>query len=164
MLNVQAIKHVDITEEQLLKICKIKEAFGNYTIESQLSWIERNMKAEDIHFLIHNDNKLIAYSNLVKEMIIIDNNNLSILGVGNVCVDEKGKDKGKLLILEINKYIMANNRIGLLFCKKSLIKFYEKYDWRLIQPNFSDNIYWMIFNFDIDTLSTKKICYEGKVF
>lgn len=162
MLNIQVVNHSKIKEEQLKQICQIKKAFGNYTLESQLNWIDNNIKVNDIHFLIYNDNKLVAYANLIEEILLINNKKINILGIGNVCVDEKGKEKGKLLILKINEYLIEQHRIGLLFCKASLVEFYKKYDWKLIKPNFSDEMYWMIFNYDSKKI--KDITYKGKIF
>ena len=127
-----------------------------------MNWIENNIKANDIHFLIYDDNKLIAYTNLIKKTLLINNEENNILGIGNVCVDEKGKNKGTLLIQNINKFLHDNNKVGLLFCKKNLIPFYKKVNWILIEPNYSEEIYWMIFNHNL--LENETISYQDKLF
>lgn len=93
MSEIKIIKHENIQYSQLEDICKIKSIFGNYTLESQLNWIENNVKANDIHFLIYDNNKLIAYTNLIEETLLINNKKINILGIGNVCVNEKEKVK-----------------------------------------------------------------------
>lgn len=162
MLEIKIIKHENIQYSQLEDICKIKSIFGNYTLESQLNWIENNVKANDIHFLIYDNNKLIAYTNLIEETLLINNEKINILGIGNVCVNEKGKSKGSLLMKNVNKFLSNNDKIGLLFCKKNLISFYEKTDWILIEPNYSEEICWMIFNYDL--AKKEAISYDGRLF
>lgn len=162
MLEVKIIKHKNIHSSELEAICKIKSIFGNYTLESQLNWITNNIKDEDIHFLIYDNDKLIAYTNLIEEILLINNKKINILGIGNVCVDEKGKNKGLLLMKNVNRFLLDNNKIGLLFCKKNLIAFYEKTDWRLIEPQYSEEVYWMIFNYDL--VKNENIFYTGRLF
>lgn len=62
----------------------------------------------------------------------------------------------------VNKFLSNNDKIGLLFCKKNLISFYEKTDWILIEPNYSEEICWMIFNYDLAKKET--ISYDGRLF
>ena len=162
MLEIKIIKHKNIENSQLKDICQIKSIFGNYTLESQLNWIENNIGSDDIHLLIYDNYKLIAYTNLIEETLLINNENINILGIGNVCVDEKGKNKGTLLIKNVNKFLYDNQKIGLLFCKKNLIPFYKKTDWILIEPSYSEEIYWMIFNYNL--VKNENIFYTGKLF
>jgi len=162
MLEIKIIKHENIQYSQLEDIFKIKSIFGNYTLESQVNWIENNIKVDDIHFLIYDNNKLIAYTNLIEETLLINNEKINILGIGNVCVNEKGKNDGSLLMKNVNKFLLDNNKIGLLFCKKNLIPFYKKADWILIEPSYLEEIYWMIFNHDL--VKNENISYSGKLF
>lgn len=162
MVEVKTIKHSKITDLQLKDICKIKSAFGNYSYESQLKWIHDNIKSEDIHFLIYDNLKLIAYANLIEEYLTVNNEKINILGLGNVCVDEKGKDKGTLLMTNINQYLLNNKRTGLLFCKQNLVPFYIKNGWSLLEPNYSKEVCWMIFNDEF--FQNQNIAYAGKLF
>ena len=117
MIEVKVITNNNISEEAIIDICKIKSVFGEYSFDSQRQWIIDNIKPDDIHFLIYDNNKLIAYANLIEESLFMDEKEINILGLGNVCVDEKGKEKGYLLMSKINNYLIENidkiNEIGI---------------------------------------------------
>ena len=70
MIVVKAIKNSNISQEELTDICKIKSAFGDYSFESQVKWINENIKSNDMHFLVYENNKLIAYANLIHHQTI----------------------------------------------------------------------------------------------
>jgi hypothetical protein len=162
MIVVKAIKNSNISQEELTDICKIKSAFGDYSFESQVKWINENIKSNDMHFLVYENNKLIAYANLIEEFLEINQKEVSILGLGNVCTFEKGQGKGKLLMEKINEYLLANKKIGLLFCKPALVSFYSKNNWKSISPDFSDKICWMKYN--AEYIDFKNVSYIGKLF
>jgi len=162
MLDIKTINHSLISDLELKNICNIKSAFGDYSEESQLTWIQNNLNQNDKHFLIYDNDKLIAYANLINEFITIDNQKIQILGLGNVCVDEKGKEKGVLLMNSINDYLYSEKITGLLFCKKNLIPFYNKANWNIILPHYSSEISWMIFNHKIER--NQEISFTGKLF
>lgn len=162
MFETKIIVHYNIQDTELKDICKIKSAFGDFTQESQLRWIENNLRDNDIHFLVYRNQHLIGYANLVNEDLTINNKKLNILGIGNVCTREMGKSFGSILMKEVNLYLELNKKIGLLFCKEKLSDFYKKYDWKILKPDFSDGVKWMIYNCDLVEISS--INYKGKLF
>jgi len=162
MFETKIIIHNNIQLKELKKICKIKSVFGNFTEESQLNWIENNIKDSDIHFLVYKNSTLVGYANLVRENININNIDYNILGLGNVCTSEHKKGYGSILMKKINLYLINQNEIALLFCKEKLLNFYAKYDWKIIQPDFTRDIKWMIYNYDLAKMKT--INYQGQLF
>lgn len=132
MYNLKLIPHKEITSEQLDGIIKIKSKTWPYNFEKQLEWINFNLKKTDIHVLLSLNEKDIAYLNLIKIKFKIDGNLKDGFGIGNVCVLEKGKGWGKKIMTQINLFLKQRNKIGLLFCKNSLVNFYNINDWRLI--------------------------------
>ena len=129
--------------------------------------MDNNLNNDDLHFLLYDDEKLIAYLNLISISITINNNLIKGLGVGNVCSNVKGKGYGKKLMKELGRFLSDKNIIGLLFCKKELIDFYLKFNWTLIDKNkvdlsFDNNdIETMIFNFN---QNINRIEFTGKSF
>lgn len=148
MEELRIIKHKDISHDFLLEISKIKSAFGSYGVESQIKWINSNLKDNDIHFLLYDHNELIAYLNLVTITISVDNRFVDCYGIGNVCSNEKGKGNGRKLMIELNNYLVNFNFIGLLFCKINLVEFYSRFDWMLLDRSNLE------FSFDNGTIET----------
>ncbi len=153
-------KHSQIAQQELEKIVDLKKRHWNYTSEEHLNWIERNMKAEDIHVLMFEKEELVAYLNLINTEVIINNTTQPFIGIGNVCSREKGKGYGSILIKEVNQYLFLQNQTGILLCKDTLVGFYSKNDWKLIYKNKVEAdfslFYTMVFNINTE-LEDRKI-------
>lgn len=131
---LQCIKHKDITKQQLDDIIKIKTVAWNYPYERQLTWIDEHIHENDIHCVLLCDNRPVAYMNLIDTWMCIDGEKISIWGVGNVCSIEKGMGYGKELMEKVNSFILAQSKVGLLFCRDKLVSFYIKFGWNLVNP------------------------------
>lgn len=167
MEELKIIKHRDISTNELLDVCKIKSAFGNYTLESQIEWIKANLCDDDIHFLLYLNNKLIGYLNLIPITLTINYKKFVGYGVGNVCTTEKGKGYGRRLMTKLNQHIILLNIFGLLFCKIDVYEFYQQFGWVSLGKDILnipfDNrfIETMIFNCGENV---EQLSYEGKLF
>jgi predicted GNAT family N-acyltransferase len=129
MYNLKVIQHADMTNNELNQIIKIKSVVWPYPYEKQLEWLNTNLKESDLHLILLKNNNTVAYLNLIDIELEIDKKLFNAFGVGNVCAIEKGKGYGNILMKNTNQYIIEKKRVGLLFCKKKLVDFYEKFDW-----------------------------------
>jgi len=127
--------HKEISQSEITEIINIKSKAWPYSFDSQLEWIDNNLKATDIHVLLSSNGEYVAYLNLIDIEIKLDNNIMNGYGIGNVCAAEKGKGYGSKIIESANEYLLSMNRIGLLFCKDHLVDFYKRYGWEIIEPN-----------------------------
>jgi len=152
MFELTVVQHSDLSESILEEIIHIKSISWPYCYESQIKWMESNLKNIDLHFLLIVNNRIISYLNLIDIKININNNIINGYGVGNVCTIEKGKGYGNLLMEQTNRYISQKKRVGLLFCKKELVCFYKKFSWIQLEKNKlalafdNNNIETMIYN------------------
>lgn len=153
-------KHSQIAQQEIQKIVDLKKIHWNYTSKEHLNWIERNIKAEDIHVLMFEKEELVAYLNLINIEVIINNTIQPFVGIGNVCSSEKGKGYGSILIKEVNEYLLLQNQTGILLCKDTLLSFYSKNGWKLIDKNKVEAdfslFYTMVFNINRE-LEDRKI-------
>ena len=133
MYEIKIIKHSEITKEFLDKIIIVKNAAWPYSNEEQEQWIKENINELDIHTLLLENGKPLAYINLIKIHFSIDARPVSGFGIGNVCALEKGKGWGKYILKGVNQFLDINNQIGVLFCKEVLVEFYLKNDWVLVE-------------------------------
>ena len=133
MLEIKFIPHKNITASQINEIVNIKSISWPYSYNSQIDWISKNLKENDIHALMYNENSLVAYLNLIDIEIEIDGITISGFGIGNVCAKEKGKGWGTEIITQTNNILVQSKKIGILFCKNSLVNFYSKNKWKLIE-------------------------------
>lgn len=166
---IQYILHKELNDENLKKIIDIKSIAWPYSFEKQLKWIENNIKDEDIHVLLLDDNNAItAYLNMVSINFTINNVNYSGYGIGNVCASKRGSGKGALLMHKLNKYFVDNKIIGLLFCKEELLNFYNKQGWKhlsedkVIVNGINDQVKIMILNYGHDSI--EKLIYTQRIF
>lgn len=125
-------KHSQVDQQELAKIVNLKKRYWNYSSEEHLNWIKYNIKAEDIHVLMYEKEELLAYLNLIYTEVVINDAVQPFIGIGNVCSREKGKGYGSLLIKEVDQYLVYKNKTGVLLCKDSLMGFYLKNGWKLL--------------------------------
>lgn len=166
-MELEIIKHSDISQEDLLRIIDIKNAAWPHPIESQLKWIADNQSSEDLHVILKEGGEDLAYMDLCPVMAMVDGHYTSFVGIGNVCTKEKGKGHGGELMKLVNKYIVDNNLRGMLFCMDRVVRFYANYSWQLI-PSDSviiegeghEGIYTMCFNIP----SFNRMIYSDRLF
>ena len=158
---VKVIHHSDLNQTLIGEIIGVKSLSWKYSFEEHLQWMDENLLPTDMHFMLYNSlGELISYMNLVEVNVIINNENFHALGVGNVCTRMKGKGNGKMLMIEINRFLVEKGCIGILFCKTNLISFYEQFEWKKT-PSKNLNLHLMILNFK-GTISN--IIYTERTF
>jgi len=115
-LGYEISKICVIGSDLIFYICKFKNLYWNYGIDSQLSFFKKYMREQDKHFLILHFDKIIGYGcvrprrfNYI-DTILIDK-------------DYRGYGYGGKLM----KWIMEEESKKLLLCKNENIGFYEKY-------------------------------------
>lgn len=166
MFHIKLIVHGNIAEDELNEVIGIKSTQWNYSYEEQMQWIKKNIKDTDIHVLLYLNGKSVAYLNLIDIDLVVSNISKKGLGIGNVCAIEKGKGFGFELMKETNSFISQSNKIGLLFCKEPLLKFYRSLGWKdLASEEYKingDKIEVMIYNVNYNNKIL--IEYDGTLF
>lgn len=130
--KISCIKHSEISEEMIDKIIEVKRNYWNYTYEEHNRWMKENIKDDEYHLIILNEElEIIAYLTMAKTYINYNDIREEVIGVGNVCVDKKysGLGIGQLLMSICNYYLNSFGKRTILMCKEHLIKFYEKSGW-----------------------------------
>lgn len=168
MFNTTIVKHSEITTGLLNEIIKIKSVAWPYMYDQQIQWVEEHIKPSDIHVLLSQNKKNIAYLNLVDVELTINENRSRGYGIGNVCSIENGLGYGKQLMLKTNEYITSLNKFGLLFCKTELVPFYTKVAWNIINKdcivvNF-DNLKINAMVYNNTDIPVKRLIYSGQPF
>jgi len=143
-LDVKEIKHLDLISKERMEIIELKMQFWNYDIESQKKWIKENVKDNDKHILLYNENILIGYG------LIMERNCKIIDGI---IIDEnyRGKGYGGILLKNIIEKIRNN---GFLLCEEQNVKYYEKYDWimdnslKIVNKEIKKGLYKMKYKLD----------------
>lgn len=167
MFQLKVIQHADVSKNELDEIIRIKSTAWPYPYKMQMEWIKNNLKNSDLHLLLLHNNNFVAYLNLIKIELIIDNRAIDGLGVGNVCTTEKGIGLGNELILKTNQFIIHKKKTGLLFCKQKLVNFYENNDWTIINKDHlimqfdNEKVVSMIYNYP---LPFHELTFTGSAF
>lgn len=130
MDTIEIIRHREATSENIDRAINLKQKAWPYPKESQIKWIQDSLREEDYHVFLLRDGYDVAYLNMVSVNCIINGASMRCAGIGNVCSFVIGG--GRALLLHINMYLIKNNLTGLLFCKNTVVGFYQKCDWKLI--------------------------------
>ena len=121
------------------KICILKDTQWNFGVKSQLKWFKENIKPNDVHILLEIDNNLIGYTLLRKRTFTIKANSKNfrerereywLFDTHIVKKNFRRMGYNKILMKESAKII--KKKLGLLICSDNLIKYYNKFKWRVI--------------------------------
>ena len=146
---------------QINEICKLKNSHWKYGLRSQKKFFFENVGLNDIHNLIFLKKKIIGYTLLRHKKIKFLKNYRKYLHFDTLIIKKKFRKKKiskKLMILN-NKVIEKENSFSILLCEKSMIKFYENFNFEkldkkmIIGKKTSKN--YMIYNKKIK----KKFCF-----
>lgn len=156
MIKIEIIEHRECSDTLIRQICEFKNLNWQYPIESHLSWIKKNLKSEDLHLLLYDDDRMCAYLNFVDTSIIEDKDIVHIWGIGNVCVSPecKGMGYGNLIMDLAKSYCKKSKRIGMLFCQDKNVGFYNNCGWFSFKGSIENVDHG---NLNINTFATKAI-------
>lgn len=167
--KVKIVKHGDIDEDELQSICLLKEESWPFGLNEQKKWIHENIQDNELHLMIY-DERLVGYSNLVNRKIIFDKkSSKEVVGIGNVCIAKNNQRSGygNELMIHINRQLTQEHKSGILLCKDSIVEFYKKNFWVLIESsNLGNDLLMLGTNLMTFNLSYKphKIELEGPSF
>lgn len=155
-INIISIKHCDIDRECMNKIVALKQQHWNYSYDSQINWMDENIRKDDEHLCMKLNGELIAYLNLTEIFCTTDKLSIKAWGVGNVCVDKRYSKKGfgTALMTATNSFIKEQNRNGILLCHENLIPFYEKSGWMQLNGNMVITVAGISFEHSLMTLNS----------
>lgn len=125
----------NLTKNQILQICKLKDSHWDYGLKSQFKWFENKLKKNDIHNLLYLKKNLIGYTLLrVRTCIIKNTIKKKYLLFDTMIIDKKNRNKNysKLLMNFNNKIIKKYNYFSFLICDKYMVNFYKKHNWKNI--------------------------------
>lgn len=166
--TLSIIRHKDAEESTLERVIAIKQKTWPYPIESQMTWIQSNLRDDDLHVILTHEGRDVAYMNLVNITFTVNNNKEYLAyGIGNVCAAFKGEGYGGELMRQVNAYLRENRFCGLLFCKDGLVPFYKLYDWKEVdhkvckEPTLPEDIHIMTYLAPEEIFDFK---YKGKLF
>ena len=139
-LTLKSIISKNLSKKQIGQICNLKNKQWKYGIKSQIIWFKKNVKHNDIHNLFFIGSQLIGYTLLRKRKYNFgDNKSYTYLLFDTLVLEKKYREKklSTLMMIFNNIVIKNSGYFAFLVCKKSLIKFYEKYNWfKLKKQNF----------------------------
>jgi hypothetical protein len=127
-----------LDKKKINLICKLKDGHWKFGKKKQIEWFKKNMKLDDIHNYVLFESKIIGYTCLRERHSVFylkkKIKKIKYLYFDTLIVDKKYQKMhiGKNLMNFNNKVIKKSSKIAFLTCKKKLVKFYEKFNWKLI--------------------------------
>lgn len=126
-----------LKEKEINSLIELKKQYWIYEEEEQKKWIQRNLLPDDFHvFIWESAGELLAYLDIVLVSANVNNKEIEMLGIGNVCVHYNYREKGygSILMAIVNAFVKEERKYGILLCKNNLVNFYKKADWKEINP------------------------------
>ena len=100
--------------------------------EFEVPPMEKEQVENSVFFLLKKDEDILAIGQLSKiEPISFDNVNYSVMGIGGIIANERGKGYGKQIMQTITKHLINNNKTGVGFCETHNKGFYEKAGYKV---------------------------------
>ena len=118
-----------------IKICKLKNSHWQYGLKSHLKWFKKNVKSKDINNLLYSGSKLIGYTLLRFRKCFINKKINKYLYFDTLIIDKNyRKKKISSIIMDLNNDCIKKSKLfSFLICKKNLIYFYKKKDWKVLK-------------------------------
>ena len=154
MIKIVSKKNKELTQSELVKISFLKKTFWEYSIKSQISFLKKNYKKNDIHNLFYKKKKLIGYNSLK----IRKHSNFRYSIFDSFIIHHRYRDKKQSLkLMNFNKKKIKELKItSFLVCKKKLFSFYKKTGWKKIDDR-KYKIFRLKKNFQAMIFNDKKI-------
>jgi len=93
----------------------------------------KKYELESTFFFLKESHQIKAFGMLKPVTITYQEQSFHILGIGNIIAREKGKGWGKTLMTNIKDYLEQESRIGLGFCDKPVVGFYQKCGYDIVE-------------------------------
>lgn len=94
-------------------------------------------------FLLVDSERILAMGKLVPiKPVSFSGKNFSILGIGGILANEKGKGYGRQIMTAIKNYLTANNKTGVGFCSLHNKGFFEKCGFNVDMTSIKRFIFW----------------------
>ena len=124
-----------LKQDQIFQICKLKNTHWKYGLNSNLEWFKKHVKSEDVHNLLYYKSKLIGYTLLRLRTLNTTKSKNKFFYFDTLIIDRKFKKLkiSNYLMNFNNEIIFKNNKISFLICENKLVKYYEKFGWKLMQ-------------------------------
>jgi hypothetical protein len=152
--SIHSKKTFQLKKNEIMQICKLKNSFWKFGLRSNLHWFRNNIKRNDLHNLIFVNFKLIGYTVLRINSLFKNKNKIKYFYFDTLIIDKKYRsNKLSSILMHFNNQVILNNKkISFLICKKKMIKFYEKFCWKLLNKKYFEikdhkfSSYGMFFN------------------
>ncbi len=133
MIILKSEKTKKLKKKLILSICKLKDTHWKNGLKSQKKYFKKICRSEDLNNLLFLNQKLIGYTLLRKRKFGTKQNKNNYFHFDTLIVDENYRKIGisKLLMDFNNLVIKKNKRPSFLTCKKKLVNFYKKFNWKL---------------------------------
>tara|TARA_B100000530_G_scaffold328392_1_gene269150 strand:- start:69 stop:584 length:516 start_codon:yes stop_codon:yes gene_type:complete len=128
---LKSLKTIDLTDENIKEICKLKNTHWKFGIKSQLEFFYNFYKPFDLHICLSIKNKIIGYNCLRKRKLLISKERIPFLLFDTLVISKKyrGKKLGNLIMTFNNNTILNQNLMAILLCNKNLLNFYSSLGW-----------------------------------
>ena len=153
----------ELNKKIIFQICKLKDYHWKFGFSNQLKWFDQNIRKNDIHNLCFMNKNLIGYTALRKGYFKYQEKEKKhfFLLFDTLILDSKYR-KSKLgkIMMSFNNYIITKEKKpSFLLCKKELVNFYKKNQWKTLLGknyitlhktfNLSNNLIGMIYTTEI---------------
>jgi len=128
-------KSSQLSGKEIKNICLLKNTHWKYGAKSQLDWLKKNIKKNDIHNLLFIKSKFVGYTLLKKRTCFLNKTKTTYLYFDTLILNKKYKKKklSNLIMYFNNEIIIQNNKLSFLICLKEMINFYKKFNWKIIK-------------------------------
>jgi len=170
MIKYKIIKNKNIKYNQIINISKLKDTFWRYGIKSQKKFLKSNFKSNDLHILAYKNNNIIGYVSLRMSSFTKNNNykNYKYFLFDGFIVNKlfRNLNIGKNIIKICRKKSKFFKMPILLLCKKSVLQYYTKLNFKVISKknylliNYQYAGYLLRYNLNYKNTDLLKIKFE----
>lgn len=135
MIRLRSLTYRQLSKNDILNICKLKNQYWQYGLSENINWFERNINKKDIHNLFFIKKELVGYTLLRKRVAFIKNKKLkskiNYLYFDTLIIKKKFRKRNySKILMDFNSNIIIRKRLhSFLICLNRSINYYKKFNW-----------------------------------
>src|SRR5574341_646056 len=96
-------------------------------------------RPKDWHFLVYVNNELVSHVGIVKHVVTVGEQQITVGGIGGVVTVPSAQTQGyaSMALQQATKFMRDELMVefGMLFCLARLIPFYQRFGWQEVQES-----------------------------
>ena len=129
--TLKTIKKKKISDDIKHQICSLKNSHWDYGLKEQIYWFDKNINEQDYHNIMIINKEVVGYTCLREKKFLDSNEKYLLFDTFIIDSQSRGQGLASTMMKYNNIKIKQSKKISILYCNEKLVKFYNKFNWKV---------------------------------